>query len=246
LRDFAREHEVTINTVVQGAWALLLSAYSGDDDVVYGAALSGRPPSLTNVTRIPGMFINTLPIRVVIDPDLSVRRWLGRLQEQQVELREYEYSPLTQVQGWSQIARSVPLFDVIVTFQNFPVDRTLIEEAARSGLDIELVLSQEQSTAPLTVFLALEGELTVRFAYDPGRFDERTIAGVAERYLHILKGIISNGEASVLDLQIGESSEAPRLPTMAIPPPSAEELKLLGLLTSWDADTESDPSHGKD
>ena len=246
LRAFAREHGLTANTVAQGAWALLLGAYSGDEDVVYGAALSGRPPSLPDVSRIPGMFINTLPVRVTIDPHVSVRRWLRRLQEQLVELRDYEYSALAQVHGWSQVPRSVRLFDVIVTFQNFPVDKTLIEEAAQDGLGIELVLSQEQSTAPLTVFLVLDEEFTVRFAYDPSRFDQHTIAGMAERYLRILKSIVSNGEAAVMDLQIDEDSEVPKLPTMTILPPSAEELQLLGSVASWVDDAETDTSDRKD
>jgi len=246
LKAFAREHDLTVNTVAQGAWALLLGAYSGEEDVVYGAALSGRPPSLPDVARIPGMFINTLPIRVKIRPDVPVPRWLRRLQEQLLELREYEYSPLAQVQGWSQIPRSAQLFDIIVTFQNFPVDRTLINEASRNGLDIELVLSREQSTAPMTVFLAMEEELTVRFAYDPGRFDERTIADMADRYLRILEGMVSNGEAAVMDLQIDKDAEVPKLPTMAILPPSAEELQLLASFASSVDDTDTDTSDRKD
>jgi amino acid adenylation domain-containing protein/non-ribosomal peptide synthase protein (TIGR01720 family) len=246
LRAFAREHDLTVNTVAQGAWALLLSAYSGEEDVVYGAALSGRPPSLSDVSRIAGMFINTLPARVTIDPHVSVRRWLRRLQAELVELREYEYSALSQVHGWSQIPRSVPLFDVIVSFQNFPVDRTLIDDAARYGLGIELVLSQEQSTAPLTVFFTLEEEFGVRFAYDPSRFDAHTIAGLAERYLGILESMVASGEAAVMDLQIDSDSEAPRLPTMAIQPPSAEELQLLDSLGSWIDDTETDASDRTD
>ena len=246
LRAFAREHDLTVNTVAQGAWAVLLSACSGDEDVVYGAALSGRPPSLLDVARIPGMFINTLPVRVTIDPDVPVREWLRQLQDQLVELREYEYSPLAQVHGWSQVPRSVPLFDVVVTFQNFPVDKTLIEEAARNGLEIDVVLSQEQSTAPLTVFLTLDEEFAVRFAYDPSRFDEHTIAGLAERYLRILTSMVSNGQASMMDLQIDNDSEVPKLPTMAIVPPSAEELQLLDSLDSWIDDTETDAPDRKD
>jgi non-ribosomal peptide synthetase component F len=229
LRAFAREHDVTVNTVVQGAWALLLGAYSGDEDVLYGAALSGRPPSLSDVARIPGMFVNTLPIRVVIDANQSVGQWLGRLQQQQVELREYEYSALAQVQGWSQVPRSVPLFDSIVGFQNFPVDRTLTEQAARFGLSIELVLSEEQSTSPLTLFVALEDELNVRLVYDPRRFDERTIARMSDRYLRTLEAVITSGNAAVSELSIDEDSNVPQLPTMAILPPSAEELRLLAL-----------------
>jgi amino acid adenylation domain-containing protein/non-ribosomal peptide synthase protein (TIGR01720 family) len=229
LREFARQHDLTVNAVVQGAWALLLAAYSGEDQVIYGVALSGRPPSLTEVVRIPGMFINTLPMRVVIDSDLSVREWLGWLQKQQVELREYEYSPLAQVQAWSQVPRSMPLFDTIVGFQNFPVDKTHIDEATRYGLGIEVILSQEQSTSPLTLFVALEDELNVRLVYDRNQFDDGTIARMSDRYLRILKTISSSLDAVLTDLRFDDESQVPELPTMAILPPSAEELRLLGV-----------------
>ena len=167
LKAFAREHDLTVNTVVQGAWALLLGAYSGEDEVMYGAALAGRPPSLSDVMRIPGMFINTLPMRVAIDADLSVRRVARPTPGTTPGAPRVQYSALAHVQGWSQVPRSLRLFDVIVTFQNFPVDKTLVEKAARNGLSIELVLSQEQSTVPLTVFFTLEEEFAFALCLRP-------------------------------------------------------------------------------
>ena len=105
--------QVTLNTVVQGAWALLLSRYSGSEDVVFGATVSGRPASLAGVEEMVGLFINTLPVRVEVKSEEGVGGYLRRLQEQQVEVRQYEYSPLVEVQGWSEVGRGMRLFDTI-------------------------------------------------------------------------------------------------------------------------------------
>src|SRR5262249_9623728 len=121
LQKLGYEQQVTLNTVVQGAWALLLSRYSGSEDVVFGATVSGRPASLAGVEEMVGLFINTLPVRVRVKRDERVGGYLQRLQEQQVEVRQYEYSPLVEVQGWSEVGRGVRLFDTLLVFENYPV-----------------------------------------------------------------------------------------------------------------------------
>ncbi|RMF32481.1 MAG: non-ribosomal peptide synthetase, partial [Chloroflexi bacterium] len=100
LQALARQHRLTLSTVVQGAWALLLNRYSGEDDVVFGATVSGRPPDLPGVETMVGLFINTLPVRARIRPETPVVEWLRRLQAQLAAMRQYEYSPLVQVQEW--------------------------------------------------------------------------------------------------------------------------------------------------
>ena len=99
LQGMARRLQVTMNTVVQGAWALLMSRYSGNRDVMFRTTVSGRPPSIDGVEAMIGLFINTLPVRVLVEPEATVGAYLKRLQQEQVELREYEYSPLVQVHG---------------------------------------------------------------------------------------------------------------------------------------------------
>src|SRR4029078_13565004 len=101
LRQVAPQHGLTVNTVVQGAWALLLSRYSGERDVVFGTTVAGRPADLPGVESMVGLFINTLAGRAHVPPDAPVLPWLRRLQDQLAELRQYEYSPLVAIQGWS-------------------------------------------------------------------------------------------------------------------------------------------------
>src|SRR5207248_1170699 len=100
LQALAREQRLTLNTLVQGAWAVLLSRYSGEDEVLFGATVSGRPAELGGVEAMVGLFINTLPVRVVVSPKASLLPWLQQLQAQQVEREQYAYSPLVQIQGW--------------------------------------------------------------------------------------------------------------------------------------------------
>ena len=110
LRSFARRHQLTLNTMAQGAWALLLSRYSGERDVVFGTVVSGnRPAELDGIETMIGLFIGTLPVRIQVTPDESIVDWLKGIQEKFIELREYEFSPLADVQGWKRSAAPVLL-----------------------------------------------------------------------------------------------------------------------------------------
>ena len=101
---------MTLNTIVQAAWGLLLARSCGERDVVFGATVSGRPAEITGVESMVGVFINTLPVRLQVDPEEQLSVWLRRVQQQQADARQYAYSPLAQVQGWSEIPRGTPLF----------------------------------------------------------------------------------------------------------------------------------------
>ena len=100
LQAFGRRHQLTLNTLFQGAWAILLNRYSGARDVVFGIAVSDRPPQLDSIV---GMLVNTLPARMEITPGATLLPWLKQIQEQQVMMRKYEYTPLVQIQRWSNV-----------------------------------------------------------------------------------------------------------------------------------------------
>ena len=139
LQSLAKRNQVTVNTVVQGAWALLLSRYSGSEDVVFGATVSGRPPHIAGIDKMVGMFINTLPVRVRVKAEEEVGEYLKQLQEEQVEQREYDYSSLVEVQGWTDVPRGTPLFDSCVVFQNYPSDERVAKQVKErnAGLRID-------------------------------------------------------------------------------------------------------------
>ncbi|WP_291321672.1 condensation domain-containing protein, partial [Desulfonatronospira sp.] len=111
---FAKKCRVTLNTVIQSAWPLLLSRYSGTKSVIFGIVVSGRPPELNGVEKIVGMFLNTVPFRVTVEDNLSVRDWLQKIHTDRIELQRFEHSPLMLVQQWSCIPGGIPLFNSIV------------------------------------------------------------------------------------------------------------------------------------
>ena len=189
LKALAQQQQLTMNTLVQGAWALLLSRYSGERDVLFGATVSGRPAQLSGVETMIGVFINTLPVRVRVQHDLPLISWLQQLQAQQAELRQYEYSPLVEVQGWSEIPRGQPLFESIVVFENQPIDTSVSEQQA--GLAFYQLNFVEQTNYPLTVLATAGAQLLVRISYDRSRFPSAAIERLVEHLRTLLTAIAS-------------------------------------------------------
>jgi len=209
LHSLTRQHQLTLNTLVQGAWTLLLSRYSGQEDVVFGATVSGRPATLAGVESMVGLFINTLPVRVQVSPTAYLLPWLKQLQAQQVELRQYEYSSLIQVQGWSEVPRGLPLFESIVVFENYPLDASLRESG--SSLELYNIQSVELTNYPLTVVAWPGRELLLQIGYDCHQFDVATITRMLGHLQTLLEGIVAHPEQQLQDLPLLTQEERQQL-----------------------------------
>ncbi|WP_112264135.1 non-ribosomal peptide synthase/polyketide synthase [Lentzea terrae] len=182
-----REHGLTVNTVVQGAWALLLARLSGERDVVFGTTVSGRPAELPGAESMIGMFINTVPSRVVVDFDQPVASWLRDLQAQQSEARSYDHVSLARLGG--------DLFHSLLAFENYPVD-------ADDDLRVEVLESRDTTTLPLAVRAhADDGALHFEFTYDPHLFEAATIASLADRMALVLHEFASRPDRALADVR---------------------------------------------
>jgi amino acid adenylation domain-containing protein len=186
----ARQYQLTLNTLVQGAWAVLLNRYSGEQEVVFGITVSGRPAELAGVESMVGLFINTLPLRVSVDAQDSLLPWLRMLQEQQIELRQYEYSPLVQVQGWSEVPRGQALFESLLVFENYPVDASLMQRLR--SLSVSNLRKIERTNYPLTLLAVPGAELALQISYDPSRFDSAAILRMLGHLQRLLEGTIAD------------------------------------------------------
>jgi non-ribosomal peptide synthetase component F len=186
LRETAQQAGLTVNTVLQGAWALLLSRYGGGDDVVFGSIVSGRPADLPGVTSMVGLFINTLPTRVRIDGRGPLLTWLRELQAAQSEARRHDFVSLAQVQTWSEVPGGTNLFDSIVVFENYPFDEDAV---ARHGLGLEQERDLEPTNYPLSVVVAPGDTLSVNLDYDPAAFDAATVEGLGAGLRTLLAGM---------------------------------------------------------
>ena len=204
LTAFAREHSLTPNTIVQAAWASLLSRYSGEEDVVFGSTVSGRPSALSGVESMIGLFINAVPVRVTTHREQSVRALLGELQKQQQQAREYEYTPLSQIQKWSDVPAGSPLFESLLIFENYPLDQGVGQP---SGLEITAAGSFELTNYPLSVMVVPGRQLSLRIDYDSRRFDETTIDRMLGHFKRLLEGMVRDPEQRVCELTTLSESE---------------------------------------
>lgn len=200
LQSLARQHQLTLNTLFQGAWAVLLSRYSCENQVVYGCGVSGRPVDLVGVESMLGVFINTLPVCVKLNPEQFLMVWLRQLQAQQVEMRQYEYSPLVKIQGWSEVPRSMPLFESIVVFENYPAVRSV--QNREEDLEIVKFTSFYKTNYPLNVIGYPSSELVIGINYDCRRFDAATITGILRHFEILLQAIVTNPEVRLKDLPL--------------------------------------------
>jgi amino acid adenylation domain-containing protein/non-ribosomal peptide synthase protein (TIGR01720 family)/FkbM family methyltransferase len=202
LRALARHNRLTLSTVVQGAWALLLSRYSGQLDVVYGTVVSGRPAAIEGVEAMVGMFINTLPVRVLLDPDEPLLPWLERQQQQQADMRQYEFSPLVQVQKWSDVPQGVPLFTSIFAFENFPQESTL-----PGGLEFEDIRSIQRGNYPLAAAAQPGARLRLSLFYACLRFEKAAIVRALGHLTTLLTAIAAAPHGRLSDLPLLAAAE---------------------------------------
>ena len=213
LRAVAQQHRLTLGTITQGVWALLLSRYTGDDDVVFGSVVSGRPAQLPGVESMIGLFINTLPVRMRIDGEEWLLSWLHKLQEQEVEMREQQHCPLVEVHGWSDVPRTDPLFETIVSVDNYPVD--VFAEQVKVELRVREVQGRQRSNYPLAVVVVPGVELAVRINWDRRRYHSEMITHILGNYARLLGRVATRPHVTLNALKLIREEERKliRLPT---------------------------------
>ncbi|MEU9853529.1 amino acid adenylation domain-containing protein [Streptomyces sp. NPDC047974] len=187
---YARRTGLTVNTLVQGAWAILLARLSGERDVCFATTTAVRPAQLPGVESMVGMMINTLPVRVLADDDRPTAAWLEELQRELATAREFGYAPLHRVQSFADVAPGTALFHSAVVFQNYPFDRTAIE-----AFDVEFATDY-----PLALSVFPDASLVMRLLYDETIYDAATVERVAARLITVLDGLAGGGAPSVGDV----------------------------------------------
>jgi amino acid adenylation domain-containing protein len=203
LQTFAQQHRLTLHTLTQGAWSVLLSRYSGEADVVFGTTVSGRSPEIPGVESMIGLFINTLPTRVRVPAGETVVPWLRRLQDQQAEVRQYDYTPLTDIQAWSDLPAGMPLFETLFVFENQALDRALDQQRTRRperGLEIFDFRSFERTNYPITAGVAPGTQLFLGLSYERRRFDASAIRRMLGHWRTLLEGMAAKPNVRLRDL----------------------------------------------
>lgn len=190
LQTLARQNHLTIGTLIQGGWAILLSHHFQRDEVVFGITSSGRSPVLPGVMTMIGLFINTLPLRVQIDHKHRLVDWLQQIQKKVVKIQQYGYSSLSQIHSWSGVPRSSPLYDSILVIENYPNHTGLSEQIG--GLRVGNLRSIEQTTYPLTIAVTPGQQISLRILYDPAHFEPAGVGRLLNHLRQILESMAAN------------------------------------------------------
>jgi len=210
LQAYARSGQITLNTIVQGAWAILLSRYGNQADVAFGAIVSGRPPEIPGIETMVGLMINIVPVRARVDASAPALPYLRQLQAEQSEARQYDYAPLAQIQEWSEAPQGRPLFESLLAFENYPGNAPAHDagQSHRPPLEIEDVQSVNSSNYPLALVAGGESELAFSIAYDTRRYTAAEIDAMASYLRRILETIAAGGERLIREIPVREGRVA--------------------------------------
>ncbi|NET72096.1 MAG: amino acid adenylation domain-containing protein [Sphaerospermopsis sp. SIO1G2] len=200
LQSIARKHHLTLNSLVQGAWSLLISRYSREKDIVFGATVSGRQPVLANIDAMVGLLINTIPMRIKIDDQQALITWLQDIQTQGIEQEQYSYLSLAEIQQESDILPGMSLFTSVVVFENYPVDSNY--QNVEKLLELSNLSCFERTNYPLTVVINPGSQLRGRFIYDSGIFEQQTIMRMIGHLQNLLTQMSANLQQNLHQLSL--------------------------------------------
>ncbi|MFK4212599.1 amino acid adenylation domain-containing protein [Streptomyces sp. NPDC030920] len=229
----AAETGVTLNTLVQVSWALVLARLTGSRDPVFGAVVSGRPHDLPGVESMVGLFINTLPVRVRLRDGERVEELLRRIQDEQSRLLEHHHARAAEVQ---RAVGAGELFDSILAFENFP------RGAGGDGGPgaVRLAKVSDATHYPVTIAAVAEDRLLLSVSCRRGI----SAAAVTERLAHVLEQLARSPRTPVAEIDALPAAERGRLLALADGPsrPIAEPATLTGRFAAQVARTPDAPA----
>ncbi|MFE7721631.1 amino acid adenylation domain-containing protein [Nocardia rhizosphaerihabitans] len=224
LESAAREAGATVNTLVQAAWSMLLAMLTGRTDVVFGSTVSGRPPELPGVEDMVGLFINTVPVRVMLDPAEKVSDLLARVQAEQARLMDHQHVGLAAIHRAVGLAE---LFDTLTVFESYPIDREALSQALDiAGMRVLDVEGTDATPYPLNLMvIPLRGtagagdslRITVKFMAD--QLEHAAAQSFLDRFVRLLGQLAENPHTLVSQLQYCDDTELATLAPVRGPSP---------------------------
>lgn len=200
LKQLAARAHTTVNTLLRTIWGVLLCKYNGVADVVFGTIVSGRPPAISDVENIAGLFINTLPVRMQLDPDLSFSAALQNVHASAVRSQSYQYAPLAEIQADSELRQR--LLDHIFIFQSRPGSKTAAdsgngESHRRAGIVEVAGAVTDRSSYDLDISFSIGDEVSGSFYYSREKYDSRLIENVAEQFALVAEQVTVNPDITI-------------------------------------------------
>ncbi|MBO9733246.1 MAG: hypothetical protein J7623_31700, partial [Chitinophaga sp.] len=198
INAFCRKHRITVNTLMQGVWSYLLHRYTGSTGITYGVTVSGRPEDMPDIERKIGLYINTLLFQTEVPADADVLEWLLALQENQSQSRLYQYASLADIQHSSGVGG--PLFDTMITFQNYPVSKVI--DARVWKLQVDKIFAEEQTNYLLSLLIGAADQISVRFNYNEDLLATGYVEQISRHFEKVVLAMISQDKQQIKQLEI--------------------------------------------
>jgi amino acid adenylation domain-containing protein/non-ribosomal peptide synthase protein (TIGR01720 family) len=202
----ARLQRLTLNTMVQGAWGLLLAQWIGRDDVVFGVTAAGRPPELPGVEHMMGLLIHTPPLRLQFNPAQPIIDMLAGIQDQQVCLIEHQHLDLADIERLAGLGQ---LFDTLVVFENYPVDHDALTVA--DGLQVTNINGSAATHYPLSLTVFPGAQLSFQLGYRPDLFDRQMVEQLAQRLIRLFEAIAQDLSQPIGNIDLLDAMERQQL-----------------------------------
>jgi len=220
LQQYCRQHGITANTLIQGAWLLVLQRYTGQRCVAFGATVAGRPESLPQAQQMLGLFINTLPVIQTVEPTQPLDQWLQQLQSDNLDLREHAHAPLADIQRWSGQGGQA-LFDSIIVFENYPIDQRL--EQAQGGLRFGASNSHDVTNVPMDLAVTLGQTLAIEYLFLRSHFSTAAVEGIRELMETVLQAMLDSPRERLGNLQRLTAPQRQALAQWSAPVPGSHQ-----------------------
>ncbi len=201
LKNAAKEMNVTVNVVLQGLWSYILYRYTGQKNVVFGTTISGRPAELSGIENMVGLFINTIPISIHIDPTMSLSTWLKDIHDQQNQRDQYSFLPLANIQKQCIRDDARELFDSLFVFENYP------DMNSDKDISVTDIQSYEQTNYPLTIVIVLDQQLDIGFTGKCNHFSAQSLQQLVKHFEYLLNYFIKTPEQRIEQLDIWSSEQ---------------------------------------
>ncbi|GCF09825.1 hypothetical protein KDI_33890 [Dictyobacter arantiisoli] len=226
LQRVTQSHRLTLSTLLQGAWALLLQRYSNTEDIVFGITVSGRPAELPGVETMVGPCINTLPLRVQVPLSRSLWSWLEDLQTHTLEMHAFEYSPAGQIHRWSDVPGKSLLYESLLVVENYPISTEDAWAEHQIGFTVGETLTKGAQTKYALTFLV--GRDSILCIYDSARFTLPIVEQILSHFQAVLTAMM-NDATDVTLATLSALIPEEQIPLVSMPttelqtPPDADE-----------------------
>ncbi|MFH1537854.1 MAG: amino acid adenylation domain-containing protein, partial [bacterium] len=211
LRKFAASEGITLNSVFQSIWGVVLSQYSGMNDMVFGTIVSGRPPELKDVENMIGLFINAVPVRIRLDRGQPFAEFALNVQKTSLEAEPWQHFPLAEIQARCAAGRNT--FDHILIFENYPLDRELAREGAPlgAGFTIGELEFREETHYDFNVFVFPEEKIQIKFSYNANVYPGWLVERIGEHVRTAMADALSHPQKPACAVQILPDDELEKI-----------------------------------